>query len=51
MRVVGIIPVRMAASRFPGKPLALIHGRPMGDGENGIPDCASKDTRYHRDRP
>lgn len=29
MKVVGIIPVRMAASRFPGKPLALIHGRPM----------------------
>ena len=29
MNVVGIIPVRMAASRFPGKPLALIHGRPM----------------------
>jgi 3-deoxy-manno-octulosonate cytidylyltransferase (CMP-KDO synthetase) len=29
MKVVGIIPVRMAASRFPGKPLALIHGRLM----------------------
>ncbi len=25
----GIIPVRMASSRFPGKPLALIHGVPM----------------------
>lgn len=29
MEVVGIIPARMSASRFPGKPLALIHGRPM----------------------
>jgi len=29
MKVVGIIPVRMAASRFPGKPLAKINGIPM----------------------
>jgi len=29
MNIVGIIPARMAASRFPGKPLALIHGIPM----------------------
>jgi 3-deoxy-manno-octulosonate cytidylyltransferase (CMP-KDO synthetase) len=29
MKIAGIIPVRMAASRFPGKPLHLIHGRPM----------------------
>lgn len=29
MRVVGIIPARMASSRFPGKPLADIHGMPM----------------------
>jgi 3-deoxy-manno-octulosonate cytidylyltransferase (CMP-KDO synthetase) len=29
MRTIGIIPVRMGSSRFPGKPLALIHGRPM----------------------
>lgn len=28
-RIVGIIPARMASTRFPGKPLALIHGRPM----------------------
>src|SRR5262249_20639978 len=28
-RVVGIIPARMASSRFPGKPLAPIAGRPM----------------------
>jgi 3-deoxy-manno-octulosonate cytidylyltransferase (CMP-KDO synthetase) len=29
MKVVGIIPARMASSRFPGKPLAPIHGLPM----------------------
>jgi 3-deoxy-manno-octulosonate cytidylyltransferase (CMP-KDO synthetase) len=29
MRIVGIIPARMAASRFPGKPLAQIAGRTM----------------------
>jgi 3-deoxy-manno-octulosonate cytidylyltransferase (CMP-KDO synthetase) len=29
MRVIGIIPARMASSRFPGKPLAKIHGIPM----------------------
>ena len=29
MRMIGIIPARMAASRFPGKPLYPIHGRPM----------------------
>ncbi len=28
-KIVGLIPARMKASRFPGKPLALIHGRPM----------------------
>lgn len=27
--IIGIIPARMASSRFPGKPLALIHGEPM----------------------
>jgi len=27
--IIGIIPARMAAYRFPGKPLALINGRPM----------------------
>lgn len=31
MRCVGIIPVRMAASRFPGKPLAMIAGLTMLD--------------------
>ncbi len=28
-RVLGVIPVRMGSSRFPGKPLARLHGRPM----------------------
>lgn len=29
MRVIGIIPARMGSTRFPGKPLADIHGKPM----------------------
>jgi 3-deoxy-manno-octulosonate cytidylyltransferase (CMP-KDO synthetase) len=29
MKIVGVIPARMAASRFPGKPLFRILGRPM----------------------
>lgn len=29
MNIVAIIPARMASSRFPGKPMALIHGIPM----------------------
>ena len=29
MTAIGIIPARMASSRFPGKPLKLIHGIPM----------------------
>jgi len=29
MRCLGIIPARMGSSRFPGKPLALISGRPI----------------------
>jgi 3-deoxy-manno-octulosonate cytidylyltransferase (CMP-KDO synthetase) len=28
-RILGVIPARMGSSRFPGKPLARIHGRPM----------------------
>lgn len=27
--IIAIVPARLAASRFPGKPLALLHGRPM----------------------
>ena len=29
MRVVGIIPARLGATRYPNKPMALIHGMPM----------------------
>jgi 3-deoxy-manno-octulosonate cytidylyltransferase (CMP-KDO synthetase) len=29
VRAIGIIPARMAASRFPGKPMAPLHGMPM----------------------
>ncbi|MBL7670626.1 MAG: 3-deoxy-manno-octulosonate cytidylyltransferase [Bdellovibrionaceae bacterium] len=29
MKALGVIPARWASSRFPGKPLALIHGKPM----------------------
>lgn len=29
MRVVGIIPARYGSTRFPGKPLAIINGKPM----------------------
>jgi len=29
MRVIGIIPCRYESSRFPGKPLAIINGKPM----------------------
>lgn len=29
MKIIGVIPARMAASRFPGKPLYQIHGRAM----------------------
>jgi len=29
MKVIGIVPARMGASRFPGKPLHLIHGKAM----------------------
>lgn len=29
MKAIGIIPARLGASRYPGKPMALIHGMPM----------------------
>jgi 3-deoxy-manno-octulosonate cytidylyltransferase (CMP-KDO synthetase) len=29
MRVLGIIPARYGSTRFPGKPLALLHGKPL----------------------
>lgn len=37
--VVGVIPARYASTRFPGKPLALINGRPMIE---WVYDAASK---------
>ena len=38
MKIIGIIPSRLEAARFPGKPMAKIHGMPM------IGHC------YHRTR-
>ena len=29
MEFIGIIPARFASSRFPGKPLVMIQGKPM----------------------
>jgi 3-deoxy-manno-octulosonate cytidylyltransferase (CMP-KDO synthetase) len=29
MKIIGIIPARYASTRFPGKPLALIAGKPL----------------------
>lgn len=29
MKITGIIPARYGSSRFPGKPLAMLEGRPM----------------------
>ena len=29
MRLIGVIPSRFASTRFPGKPLAMIMGKPM----------------------
>ena len=29
MNIIAIIPARMGSSRYPGKPLALIHNVPM----------------------
>src|SRR2546423_1921782 len=29
MRILGVIPARMGATRFPGKPLAALAGRPL----------------------
>ena len=29
MKIIGVVPARMAASRFPGKPLHRIAGRPL----------------------
>ncbi|MBQ2132642.1 MAG: 3-deoxy-manno-octulosonate cytidylyltransferase, partial [Bacteroidales bacterium] len=29
MKILALIPARYGSSRFPGKPLALVHGKPM----------------------
>ena len=29
MKIIGVIPARYQSSRFPGKPLEMINGRPM----------------------
>ena len=29
MKIIGVVPARMAASRFPGKPLFKIHGKAL----------------------
>ena len=29
MKIIGVVPARTAASRFPGEPLSQIHGRTM----------------------
>lgn len=42
MRIVGVIPARFASTRFPGKPLALIHGVTMIERVYRQAKCASK---------
>ena len=47
MRKVAIIPARMASSRFPGKPMALIHGLPMiGHCLHRVQMCEELDETY-----
>ena len=43
-RIFGIIPARMAASRFPGKPLAIINGKSM---VRHVADIANKYEKWH----
>lgn len=45
MQTVGIIPARYASTRFPGKPLALIGGKPM---IQHVTERASKASRLNR---
>jgi len=45
MKIIGVIPARMAASRFPGKPLYPIHGRPMVE---HVYHRASMFDKWHR---
>ena len=47
MRTVAVIPARMASSRFPGKPMALIHGMPMiGHCYFRVNMCSKIDATY-----
>ncbi len=47
MRKVAIIPARMASSRFPGKPMARIHGMPMiGHCFHRVSMCDQIDETY-----
>ena len=47
MSVVAVIPARMASSRYPGKPMALIHGVPMiGHCYFRVNMCTDVDATY-----
>jgi len=47
MRIVAVIPARMASSRFPGKPMARIHGMPMiGHCYNRVRLCEALTDTY-----
>ena len=47
MRIVAVIPARMSSSRFPGKPMALIHGMPMiGHCYSRVNLCDELDEAY-----
>ena len=47
LRAVAVIPARMASSRFPGKPMALIHGMPMiGHCFFRVNMCSNLDATY-----
>ena len=48
MKIVGIIPARYASTRFPGKPLALIAGKPLI--QHVVEQCQKADVveRSHR---
>ncbi len=47
MRIVAVIPARMSSSRFPGKPMALIHGMPMiGHCYSRVEQCNDLDETY-----
>ena len=57
MKIVGIIPARYGSSRFPGKPLALIAGKPNrrsraaprpGAKRSRVRNCASADSSARR---